>query len=106
MRMLKVDETCDKKYDVVQRLDDLLVEFDEMNFVPMTLHPKNPYEYAREWKENLLFLIRDLSIDVLECFSERLLKHYPHTLSIQRTIKKELKIAKIELYDDGQEIFG
>lgn len=33
---------------------DLLVEFDEMGFVPMTTVPGDPDEYARAWKEKLI----------------------------------------------------
>ena len=34
-------------------IDELLVDFDEMGFIPTTLC-ENPDEYAREWKKQLL----------------------------------------------------
>lgn len=34
-------------------IDELLIDFDEMGFVPTTLC-ENPDEYARDWKKQLL----------------------------------------------------
>ena len=40
-------------------IDELLIDFDEMGFVPTTLC-ENPNEYARDWKKQLLVEIKRL----------------------------------------------
>ena len=40
-------------------IDELLIDFDEMGFVPTTLC-ENPDEYARDWKKQLLVEIKRL----------------------------------------------
>ena len=40
-------------------IDELLIDFDEMGFVPTTLC-ENPDEYARDWKRQLLVEIKRL----------------------------------------------
>ena len=75
-----------------EKLEDLLVDFDEMSFFPATLTP-NPDEYAREWKRKLIYAIGQVCKEMLTAFAERIKAHYPHTASIQSTIDKELKAA-------------
>lgn len=40
-------------------IDELLIDFDEMGFVPTTLC-ENPDEYARDWRKQLLVEIKRL----------------------------------------------
>lgn len=54
-----------------ERLEDLLIEFDEMSFFPATLMP-NPEECAREWKGKLIYAIGQLRKETAEKFAERL----------------------------------
>ena len=54
-----------------QRLEDLLIEFDEMSFYPATLMP-NAEECAREWKNKLIYAIGQLYNEVVMKFAERL----------------------------------
>ena len=54
-----------------ERLVDLLVDFDEMSFFPGTLTP-DPDEYAREWKNKLIYAIGQLRKETAEKFAERL----------------------------------
>ena len=54
-----------------ERLEDLLIDFDEMSFYPATTCP-NPDEYAREWKRNLIYVIGRLKKEIAEKFAERL----------------------------------
>lgn len=43
-------------------IDELLIDFDEMGFVPTTLC-ENPDEYARDWKKQLLVEIKRLKAE-------------------------------------------
>lgn len=43
-------------------IDELLIDFDEMGFVPTTLC-ENPDEYARDWKRQLLVEIKRLKAE-------------------------------------------
>lgn len=43
------------------KIDELLIEFDEMGFAPTTLC-ENPEEYACEWKKQLVSEIEKLKI--------------------------------------------
>lgn len=44
-------------------IDELLIDFDEMGFVPTTLC-ENPDEYARDWKKQLLVEIKRLKAEL------------------------------------------
>ena len=85
-------------------LTDLLVEFDEMSFIPGTTHP-NPYEYACDWKHRLLIEIRMEKREILDKYINNLLEHYPNSPSIKKTIEKERAVIFRELYDDGEKRF-
>lgn len=50
-----------------ERLVDLFVDFDESGFVPTNLIP-NPEEYAREWKQKVIYLVQQI---LVESCSER-----------------------------------
>lgn len=43
-------------------IDELLIDFDEMGFVPTTLC-ENPDEYAQDWKKQLLVEIKRLKAE-------------------------------------------
>ena len=59
-----------------ERLEDLLIEFDEMSFYPATLMP-NAEECAREWKRKLIYAIGQLRKETAEKFAERLKALFP-----------------------------
>lgn len=74
-----------------ERIEDLLVNFDEMSFFPLTLMP-NPEQCAKEWKSKLIYAIGQLRKEIAEKFAERLKAEY-------EAIGKELQ----QSYDD---VFG
>lgn len=55
-------------------IDELLIDFDEMGFVPTTLC-KNPDEYAQDWKKKLLVEINRLEKHFAEELKEKALLH-------------------------------
>ena len=63
------------KSNTPQHLKDLLIEFDEMGFVPTTVCP-NPDKYATEWRDRLVNCVNNATkqakIDVLNEVRERL----------------------------------
>ena len=67
----------DKRYPVA--IDDLLVEFDEMDYCPMNLSGEDPVKEAIAWKDKLRYEL-DLLLDeksaidrrAIEGFAERL----------------------------------
>lgn len=96
-------------------IDELLIDFDEMGFVPTTLC-ENPDEYARDWRKQLLVEIKRLkaenkqlktecallddelriarqnTIDVLNELRNRLVVYYPSVISvIDEMIEEQLK---------------
>ena len=52
-----------------QRLEDLMVAFDEMGFMPNTTHPF-PEEYVEAWKQRLIFVFGQLRKETAEKFAE------------------------------------
>lgn len=54
-----------KGTETEERLEDLLIEFDEMSFYPATLMP-NAEECAREWKRKLIYAIGQLKKEMLK----------------------------------------
>lgn len=58
-RKVKKDEVVLTGTETTENLIDLLVDFDEMGFLPTELTPK-PEEYAREWKRKLIYVIGHL----------------------------------------------
>lgn len=72
----------DKRYPVA--IDDLLVEFDEMDYCPMNLSGDDPVKEAIAWKDKLRYEL-DLLLDeksaierrAIEEFVERLQKELP-----------------------------
>ena len=51
-------------------IDELLIDFDEMGFVPTTLC-ENPDEYARDWKKQLLVEIKRLEKEFADKVKEK-----------------------------------
>lgn len=72
----------DKRYPVA--IDDLLIEFDEMDYCPMNLSGGDPVKEAITWKDRLKYEL-DLLLDeksaierrAVEEFAERLQKGLP-----------------------------
>ncbi len=75
-----------------ERLEDLLIEFDEMSFYPATLMP-NAEECAREWKRKIIYAIGQLRKETAEKFAERLKE--TATKEIARTIFDEFVYYRI-----------
>ena len=46
-----------------ERLEDLLIEFDELGMIPTLIVP-NPLERAKDWKHELTYAIRHLKAEV------------------------------------------
>lgn len=67
-------------------IDELLIDFDEMGFVPTTLC-ENPDEYARDWKKQLLVEIKRLKSENKQLKTECAL------------LDDELRIARQETID-------
>ena len=67
-------------------IDELLIDFDEMGFVPTTLC-ENPDEYARDWKKQLLVEIKRLKDGNKQLKTERAL------------LDNELRIARQDTID-------
>ena len=51
-----------------ERFEDLMVEFDEMGFMPYTTHP-SPEEYVETWKQRLIFVFGKLRKETAEKFA-------------------------------------
>lgn len=77
-----------------ERLEDLLIDFDEMSFFPGTLTP-DPDEYAREWRKKLIYAIAKLQEEMAETFAEKLRF---------RLEKRERKIMR-EDYQQGAYVY-
>ena len=56
-----------------ERIEDLLVDFDEMSFYPATLMP-NAEECAREWKRKLIYAIGQVRKETAEKLKEEYAK--------------------------------
>ena len=67
-------------------IDELLIDFDEMGFVPTTLC-ENPDEYARDWRKQLLVEIKRLKSENKQLKTECAL------------LDNELRIARQETID-------
>ena len=65
----KIPEGAVVLTETEERIDDLLIEFDEMSFYPATLCP-NAEEYVREWKRKLIYSIEQLRKETAEKFAE------------------------------------
>ena len=55
-----------------ERMDNLLIAFDEMGFVPTMLTP-DPKKTAKEWKENLIAVITEL-YKMNDCLNKRVME--------------------------------
>lgn len=79
-------------------IDELLIDFDEMGFVPTTLC-ENPDEYARDWKKQLLIEIKRLKSEnkqlKTECtlLDDELRNARQETINVLNKLKENIKIA-------------
>ena len=81
-------------------IDELLIDFDEMGFVPTTLC-ENPDEYARDWKKQLLVEIKRLKDENKQLKTECALLDDELRIARQNTIDVLNKLKeKYSLYDD------
>lgn len=73
-------------------IDELLIDFDEMGFVPTTLC-ENPDEYAQDWKKQLLVEIKRLKSENKQLKTECALLDDELRIARQETINvlNELK---------------
>lgn len=63
----------DKKYPVA--IDDLLIEFDEMDYCPMNLSGGDPVKEAIAWKNNLRYEL-DLLLDEKSAIERRAVEEF------------------------------
>ena len=89
-------------------IDELLIDFDEMGFVPTTLC-ENPDEYAQDWKKQLLVEIARLEKEnacLLKACEEQFTfdttqnKKYSIFDSVRKTFADEVKAKINELLDE------
>ena len=76
----------DKRYPVA--IDDLLIEFDEMDYCPMNLSGEDPVKEAIAWKDRLRYEL-DLLLDEKSAIERRAVEEFA----------EELK-EKYKVYDD------
>lgn len=83
---------------IKELLEDLLIEFDELDMQPMLIVP-NPTERAKEWKHELTYAIRHLKAEVAREIFEEIEKKVKSSLTIHlEEINKE-HIKDTPLYD-------
>ena len=76
-------------------IDELLIDFDEMGFIPTTLC-ENPDEYAQDWKKQLLVEIKRLKAEnkqlKTECalLDDELLIARQETIDVLNKVKEKL----------------
>ncbi len=63
----------DKKYPVA--IDDLLIEFDEMDYAPMNLSGDDPVKEAIAWKDRLRYEL-DLLLDEKSAIERRAVEEF------------------------------
>lgn len=85
-------------------IDELLIDFDEMGFVPTTLC-ENPDEYARDWKKQLLVEIKRLKAENKQLKTECALLDDELRIARQDTVdvlnkvkERAVGLAAIETY--------
>ena len=59
--------------ETMEKLEDLLVLFDEMSFSPLSLCAK-PEEYAKEWKRKLVYVIGEIRKEMAKEIYEEFFK--------------------------------
>ena len=67
----------DKKYPVA--IDDLLIEFDEMDYCPMNLSGGDPVKEAIAWKDKLRYEL-DLLLDEKSAIERRAVEEFAEKL--------------------------
>ena len=104
---------------MLQAVEDLLVEFDEMDFVPMSPPPgRDPVEVAKAWKELLIKTLMEAALpagdkqDDIHCEAVRVSCFYMSQAIEARARARELADKVIELedalerreYEDGKRV--
>lgn len=74
-------------------IDELLIDFDEMGFVPTTLC-ENPDEYARDWRKQLLVEIKRLKSENKQLKTECALLDDELRIARQETINVLNKVKE------------
>ena len=67
----------DKRYPVA--IDDLLIEFDEMDYCPMNLSSDDPVKEAISWKDRLRYEL-DLLLDEKSAIERRAVEEFAEKL--------------------------
>ena len=67
----------DKRYPVA--IDDLLIEFDEMDYCPMNLSGEDPVKEAIAWKDRLRYEL-DLLLDEKSAIERRAVEEFAEKL--------------------------
>lgn len=82
-------------------IDELLIDFDEMGFVPTTLC-ENPDEYARDWKKQLLVEIKRLKAELkqLQTNAEILARGVRDFNHENYELTEKIKHAKIDVLNE------
>ena len=70
-------KTRDKRYPVA--IDDLLIEFDEMDYCPMNLSGDDPVKEAIAWKDRLRYEL-DLLLDEKSAIERRAVEEFVEKL--------------------------
>lgn len=69
----------DKRYPVA--IDDLLIEFDEMDYCPMNLSGGDPVKEAIAWKDRLRYEL-DLLLDEKSAIERRAVEEFAERLKV------------------------
>ena len=83
-----------------ERLEDLLIEFDELGMMPTLIVP-NPEERAKDWKRELTYAIRHLKAEIARDILSDLKKEihdkavYPEARSVKPYISLKVVDAII-----------
>ena len=82
-------------------IDELLIDFDEMGFVPTTLC-ENPDEYAQDWRKQLLVEIKRLKAELkqLQTNAEILARGVRDLNHENYELTEKIKQAKIDVLNE------
>jgi hypothetical protein len=82
-----INMTLDKRYPVA--IDDLLIEFDEMDYCPMNLSGGDPVKEAIDWRDRLRYEL-DLLLDEKSAIERRAVEGF-----VEKLKEKALSHCKI-----------
>lgn len=88
--------------ETTERLEDLLIDFDEMGFYPAITCP-NPDEYAREWKSKLIYAIGQLqkeTVDEIKNKAHKTLTPYTQSHTLYSESEKAAIKACLNKFDE------